>query len=88
MKCTITRHEEQIWKISVLPIGDAFDSQSMLLKLQVVITFGKRDVKIIAEVRLEGFVPKENPPMINILTSAQDSFGCVPIDIDGEVVLK
>ena len=88
MKCKRNRNQEKKWKISVLPIGDPLDSQSTLLELQEVITFGKRDVRLIAEVRLEGFVPKENPPVINILTRTQDSLWCVPIDIDGEVVLK
>ena len=76
------------WRISALPIGDALDSQSTLLELQEVITFGKGDVRLIAEIRLYGSVPKENPPVINIFTRAQDSFRRVPIDIDGEVVLK
>ena len=77
--------EVQKWRINALPIGDALDSQSPLLELQEVITFGKGDVRLIAEVRLEGSVPKDNPPMINILTRAQDSLRCVPIDVDGEV---
>ncbi len=73
MKCKRASNQEKKWKISVLPIGDPLDSQSTLLELQEVITFGKRDVRLIAEVRLEGFVPKENPPVINILTRTQDS---------------
>ena len=88
MKCTRIRHEERKRRISALPIGNALDSQSTLLNLQEVFTFGKGDVRLIAKVRLEGSFPKENPPVINILTRAQDSLRCVPIDIDGEVVLK
>ena len=65
-----------------------FDSKSPLFKLQEVITFDKDNVRVIAEVRLEGFVPKENPPMINVFTRAQDSLRCVPINIHGEIILK
>ena len=74
--------------MNALPIGDTLDSKSPLLKLQEVITFGKDDVRVIAEVRLEGSVPKENPPMINVLTRAQDNVGCVPINVHGETILK
>ena len=88
MKCTRARNEEQKWRISALPIGYALDSQSTLFELQEVITFGKGDIRLIAEVRLEGSVPKENPPVMNIFTRAQYSLRCVPIDINGEVVLK
>lgn len=62
------------WRIDVLPIGHTLDSESPLLELQEIITFGKCDVRLIAEIRLEGLVPKDNPPMINVLTRAQDSF--------------
>lgn len=62
------------WRIDVLPIGHTLDSESPLLELQEIITFGKGDVRLIAEIRLEGLVPKDNPPMINVLTRAQDSF--------------
>jgi hypothetical protein len=80
--------EVQKWRINALPIGDALDNQSPLLELQEVITFDKGNVRLIAEVRLEGFVPTDNPPMINVLTRAQNSLGCVPINVDGEVLLK
>jgi hypothetical protein len=76
------------WRINALPIGDTLDSQGPLLELQQVITFGKDDVRLIAEVRLEGFISKDNPPMINVLTRAHDSFRCVPINVDGEAPLK
>ena len=63
MECKNVNNEEQEiknkkWRINALPIGDALDSQSTLLELQEVITFGKGDVKLIAKVRLEGSVPK------------------------------
>ena len=58
------------WRIDVLPIGHTLDSESPLLELQEIITFDKGDVRLIAEVRLEGSVPKENPPVINIFTRA------------------
>ena len=74
--------------MKALPIGHAIDSKSPLLKLQEVITFGKDNVMVIAKVRLEGFVPKENPSMINVLTRAQDSVRCVPINVYGETILK
>ena len=41
--------EVQKWKINALRIGDALDSHSSLFKLQEVITFGKGDVRLIAE---------------------------------------
>ena len=88
MKCTRARHEERKWRIKALPIGNALDRLSTLLELQKVITFGKGNVRLIAEVRLEGSVPKENPPVINIFMRAQDSLRRVPIDINGEVILK
>ena len=62
--------EVKKWKIHAIPIGDALDSQSPLLELQEVITFGKGVVRLIAEVRLEGSVPKDNPPTINVFTRA------------------
>jgi hypothetical protein len=37
MKCTRARNEEQKWRINALPIGDALDSQCILLELQEVI---------------------------------------------------
>jgi hypothetical protein len=46
--------------MNAVPIGNAFDSKSPLLKFQEIITFGKDNVRVIAKVRLEGFVPKEN----------------------------
>jgi hypothetical protein len=61
-------------RIDVLPIGHTLDSKSPFLKLQEIITFGKGDDKMIAEVRLEGLVPKYNSPMLNVFTRAQDSF--------------
>jgi hypothetical protein len=61
------------WRIDILLIGHTLDSESPLLELQEIITFGKYDVRLIAEVRLEGLVPKDNPPMINVLTRAHDS---------------
>jgi len=75
------------WRIDVLPIGHTLDSESPLLELQEIITFGKGDVRLIAEVRIEGLVPKDNPPMINVLTRAQDSFRCVPVNVNGEALL-
>ena len=66
----------QKWRINALPIGDMLDSQSPFLELQDVITFGKNDVK------LEGSVLKDNPPMINVLMRVQDSFRCIPINVD------
>lgn len=80
--------EVQRRRIDALPICNALDSECPLLKLREVITFGKGDVRVIAEIRLEGSIPKDNPPMINILTRAQDSLGCIPINVDSEVLLK
>ena len=77
------KEEVQKWRILAIPIGNALDSQSPLLELQEVITFDKGDVRLIAEVKLEGSIPKNNPPMINILMRAQNRLGCVPIDVDG-----
>jgi hypothetical protein len=42
------------WRIDVLRIGRTFTSESPLLELQEIITFDKGDVRLIAEVRLEG----------------------------------
>jgi hypothetical protein len=61
-------------RIDVLPIGDTLDSESLLLELQEIITFGKDNIRLIAEVRFEGLVPKYNSPMLNVLTRAYDSF--------------
>jgi hypothetical protein len=61
-------------RIDVLPIGYTLDSESPLLELQEIITFGKGNDRLIAEVRLEGLVPKYNSPMLNVLTRAYDSF--------------
>ena len=61
-------------RIDVLPIGHTLDSESPLLELQEIITFGKGNDRLIAEVRLEGLVPKYNSPMLNVLTRAHDSF--------------
>ena len=80
--------EVQKWRINAILIGDALDSHSPLLEPQEVITFGKCNVRLIAEAKLEGSVPKDNPPKINVLTRVQDSLGCVPIDVDGEVLPK
>ena len=60
--------------IDLLPICHTLDSESPLFELQEITTFGKGDIRLITEVRLEGFVPKDNAPMINVLTRAQDSF--------------
>jgi hypothetical protein len=57
-------------RIDILSIRHMLDSESPLLELQEIITFGKSDVRLIAEVRLQGLVPKNNPPMINVLTRA------------------
>jgi hypothetical protein len=78
----------QKWRINALLIGDTLDSESALLELQEIITFGKRDIRLIAEVRLERPFPKDNPPMINVLMRAQDSFRCVTINVNGEALLK
>jgi hypothetical protein len=51
-------------------------------------TLGKSNVMLIVEVRPEGSVPKDNPPMINVLTRAQDSLGCIPIDLNGKTIFK
>jgi len=80
--------EVQRRRIDALPICNALDSESPLLELREFITFGKGDVSLVAEIRLEGSIPKDNPPMINILTRAQDSLGCIPINVDAEVFLK
>ena len=56
-------HRSKKSRISILSIGNTLDSQSTLLKLQEIVTFGKRDVRFIAGVRLKDFVPKENPPV-------------------------
>ena len=80
--------EVQKWRINASPIRDALDSQSPFLELQEVITFGKGDVRLIVEVRLESSVPMDNPPMIYVLTRAQYSFGCVPINVAREALLK
>jgi hypothetical protein len=61
-------------RIDVLPIGDTLDSESPFLELQKIITFGKGNDMMIAEVRLEGLVPKYNSPMLNVLTRPHDSF--------------
>jgi hypothetical protein len=61
-------------RIDVLPIGHTLDSESSLFELQEIITFGKGNVRLIAEVRLEGLVPKYNSPMLNVFTRAHDSF--------------
>ena len=76
------------WMMKALLIGHAFDSKSPLLKLQEVITFGKDNIKVITEVRFEGSVSKENPPMINVFTRVQDSDRCIPINVHAEIILK
>ena len=75
-------------RMNALPIGDTLDSNNPLLKLQDVMTIGKDDVMVIAEVRFEGSVLKENHPMINVFTRVQDNVGCVPINVHGEAILK
>jgi hypothetical protein len=45
-------------RIDVLPIGHTLDSESPFLELQEIITFGKGNDRVIAEVRFEGLVPK------------------------------
>jgi hypothetical protein len=78
----------QKWRINALSIGDTLDSQGPFLELQELITFGKGDVRLIAKVRLKGSIPKDNPPMINVLTRTHESFRRVPINVDGEAPLK
>ena len=50
--------EVQKRRIYALSTDDALDSGSLLLKLQEVITFGKGNVRLIAEVRLEDSIQR------------------------------
>ena len=57
------RQEKKMQKrrIDALPICNALDSEIPLLEPREEITFGKGNVMIIAEVRLEGSISKNNP---------------------------
>lgn len=86
----IEKKEVKKWKINALLIGNTFDSQNTFLELHLwQIQMSGLPLRQMSGLLLSRLCPKgQSSTMINVLTMAQDSFGCVPIIVDYEVLLK
>ena len=74
--------------MNIIPVSNAFDSYGAFVELHEVKAFNKFQISLVIKVHPESIVPQIEPPMLNIIGRLQNSLRRIPVDVDGQLVLK